>query len=307
MSQIRPSWPKRIQTLLLHNPTSGDGNPPAEQLIAEACGAGLAVSYRSTKDEDFKAALRERWNLVIIAGGDGTVAKVVRRLRYRKTPLAILPIGTANNIARSMGIRERHPISSFLHASIRKLSVARARGPWGDLRFAESVGIGAIAETISESTKRPPKPFRVSVGRDELARYVETAEPFQVEIAVDGEIFVGKFLLVEVLNLSLSGPALAIAFSAVPHDRMVDVVFLSENEREHMLEWLKRDPDKTPPPVAVQKGSKVTLSWEDRPLRVDDRVYLHPGSPTKVKIRFEPQSLKILVPAFNAPEAGQGS
>ena len=38
------------------------------------------------------------------AGGDGTIAKVVTQLKDRETRVAILPLGTANNIARSFGI-----------------------------------------------------------------------------------------------------------------------------------------------------------------------------------------------------------
>ena len=70
--------------------------------------AGLPTTYQSIKDKDFKAALGENWDLVLVAGGDGTVAKVARCLVDRdiahRIPIAILPVGTANNIARSLGI-----------------------------------------------------------------------------------------------------------------------------------------------------------------------------------------------------------
>ena len=68
--------------------------------MVEACKLGLMVRYQSTKDQSYKSALRERWDLIVVAGGDGTVAKVARRLRYRKAPIIVLPVGTANNIAR---------------------------------------------------------------------------------------------------------------------------------------------------------------------------------------------------------------
>jgi diacylglycerol kinase (ATP) len=254
------------------------------------------VSYESTKDPNYKERLRQRWDLVIAAGGDGTVAKVARRLRYRRTPIIILPIGTANNIARSLDLLTPQPIAQHLRGSCRALNVGHARGPWGSLSFVESVGVGAIAAAISQSGKKPPKPFRVSTGRDELRDFLEKATPYHVEIAVDGERFVGEFLFVEVLNLSFSGPSLAIAFSAAPDDRLFDVVFLSDQERVHMLRWLDGHPDKVPPPLAVHKGRKISIKWVGRPLRVDDRVYFHPEVATKIKIRFEARSLKVLMP-----------
>jgi diacylglycerol kinase (ATP) len=295
----KPKWPFRIRTLLLHNPKSGDGRPGADQLIVEACKLGLLVSYQSTKDPKYKVALLQRWDLIVVAGGDGTVAKVARRLRYRKTPIIILPIGTANNIARSLGLNVQ-PLANFLTASLRNLNVGRARGPWGNLSFVESVGVGAIAAAISQSGEKPPKPFRVVTGREELRDYLEKAEPYHVEISVDGEVYVGEFLFVEVLNLSFSGPSLAVAFSAAPDDKFFDVVFLSEKERRHMLDWLAGHPDKVPPPVAVHRGRKISITWVGRPLRVDDRVYFHPETATKVKIRFEARSLKVLIPAMQA-------
>ena len=259
------------------------------------------VSYQSTKDPKYKQTLRKRWDLVIVAGGDGTVAKVARRLRYRRTPIIVVPIGTANNIARSLGLLSVQPIAQYLTGSLRDLNIGHARGPWGSLSFVESVGVGAIAAAISQSGKKPPKPFRVGTGRDDLRDFLEKTTPYHVEIAIDGEKYVGEFLFVEILNLSFSGPSLAIAFSAAPDDRLFDVVFLSEQERGHMLDWLEGHPDKMPPPLAVHKGRKISLKWVGRPLRIDDRVYFHPEVATNIKIRFEARSLKVLIPSFQPP------
>jgi diacylglycerol kinase family enzyme len=262
------------------------------------------VAYRSTKDPSYKEALRGRWDLVIIGGGDGTVAKVARRLRFISTPVIILPIGTANNIARSLGLLTVEPIANHLNGSLRDLNVGRARGPWGDLAFVESVGVGAIAAAISQSGGKPPKPFRVATGRDDLRAFLEKATPYHVDITIDGAHYTGEFLFVEVLNLSFTGPNLAMAFSAMPDDRHFDVAFLAEQDRRHMLEWLEGHPDTLPPPVAVHKGRKITLKWIDRALRVDDRVYFHPGEAAKVKIRFRATSLKVLIPPLPASPVG---
>jgi diacylglycerol kinase (ATP) len=44
---------------------------------------------------------------VVIAGGEGTVVKAISHLYERNMPIAILPLGSANNIAGSLGIRGR--------------------------------------------------------------------------------------------------------------------------------------------------------------------------------------------------------
>jgi len=53
------------------------------------------------------------------------------------------------------------------------------------------------------------------------------------------------------------------------------------------------------PHVAVHRGRgrKISIKWFGRPLRVDDCVYFHPETTSKVKIRFQSKSIKILVPA----------
>ena len=94
----------RVKTLLIHNPKAGSKLPSAAELTRDAKAAQLDPIYQDIKGRGFKAALAKKWDLVIVAGGDGTVTKVARELKNRKTPLAILPSGTANNIASSLGV-----------------------------------------------------------------------------------------------------------------------------------------------------------------------------------------------------------
>jgi diacylglycerol kinase (ATP) len=93
---------ENLRALLLHNPKAGAGHCVPNELIETVTKAGFCVTYHSTKKKGYKQALREKWDRVIIAGGDGTVARAVRDLRDRRIPIAILPMGTANNVARSL-------------------------------------------------------------------------------------------------------------------------------------------------------------------------------------------------------------
>ena len=83
-----------MNTLLLHNPAAGASHPTRDDLITAVRKAGLSTTYQSIKDEDFKTALGENWELVLVAGGDGTVAKVARCLI-------------------NLGIAHRIPIAAF--------------------------------------------------------------------------------------------------------------------------------------------------------------------------------------------------
>jgi diacylglycerol kinase family enzyme len=292
----------KLRALLLHNPTAGAGHPNATELMRQLKAAGFHPKYQSIKDDNYKKILRKPWDLLIVAGGDGTVARVARRLRNREVPLAILPIGTANNIARAVGLDGDIEvlIPRLRTAQRKRLDIGIARGPWGKRRFLEAVGFGTIAEAIAHSGPKPPKALRIDIGREELQQYFEEAEPQGFEIDVDGEVFAGEFLLVEILNLGHTGPALPISFTAAHDDGLLDVVFVFKNDRLAMIQWLNK-PEKSSPPVTVRKGRCIRLKWVHSHARVDDRVYLPPASASPVKITLEDDSLTVLVPAINRP------
>ena len=290
-----------MKTLLLHNPNAGASHPTPDDLMLAARNAGLAAVYHSIKDENYKTTLTDNWDLVVVAGGDGTVAKVARCLVDRgiahRTPLALLPVGTANNIARSLGIEGVEPLLSQLStAKIRYLDVGLAKGPWGKRNFLEAIGCGSIAEAIAHSGPKPPKPIRIEMGREALRDFLRVAEAEPFEVDVDGEKFVGEFLLIEALNINLSGPALPLAFSATPDDQLLDIIFVFARDRRKMMKWLDRNPEDGPPPATVLRGRKVQFVWDRVYLRIDDRVYLPPKKPSIVEVELERERLMIMVP-----------
>jgi diacylglycerol kinase (ATP) len=284
--------------LLLHNPTAGAAHPNADELMRQLEVAGFRPKYQSSKD-DYKPTLRKRWDLVIVAGGDGTVARVARRLRNREIHLAILPIGTANNIAGALGINGdiEALISHLPMAKPKRLDIGVARGPWGKRRFLEAVGFGTIAKAIAHSGPKPPKALRIDMGREELQEHFEEAKAERFEIELDGEVFAGEFLLVEIMNLGRTGPALPISFTAEHDDGLLDVVFVFKNDRAPMLAWLK-NPEEALPPVTVRKGRSVRLRWEHSHARIDDRVYLPPESVSPIKITLDDDGVTVLVPTL---------
>jgi diacylglycerol kinase (ATP) len=186
-------------------------------------------------------------------------------------------------------------ISRLRTAQPRRLDVGLAEGPWGKRRFLEAVGFGAIAKAISHSGPKPPKALRIDSGREELQKFVQEAEAERFEFNVDGELFAGDFLFLEILNLKLTGPALPILFAAAPDDGLLEIVFLLESERAQMSAWLK-NPENAPSPVTVRKGRKINVNWERSYARIDSRVYLPPKGASPIKIRLENDGLRVLVP-----------
>src|SRR5688572_33392728 len=140
-----------MRVLVLHNPKAGSDATDGEQLVRhiERCGHQVEVH---TSKKAWRTALDRGPDVVVAMGGDGTVGKIARALAGRDIPIALLPMGTANNIAAALGLQNRELvrlIAGWNDAERRPFDAAVARGPWGESRFLESVGIGLLSEAIA--------------------------------------------------------------------------------------------------------------------------------------------------------------
>src|SRR6188768_2219652 len=97
-----------MRVLVLHNPKAGRVETDGEQLVRhiEQCGHQVEVH---TSKKAWRAALDRGPDLIVAMGGDGTVGKVARSLVGRDIPIALLPMGTANNIAAALGLQDYEP------------------------------------------------------------------------------------------------------------------------------------------------------------------------------------------------------
>jgi diacylglycerol kinase family enzyme len=271
----------------------------ADDLLKELQSAGLSLSYCSSNDKAFPDCLREPVDLLIAAGGDGTVAKLLRNIPYRSVPIGILPLGTANNIARSLGIAgaPQELAASWSLDCTRRLDIGVARGKWGHCNFVEAVGVGSLTEAIQQidaASVESADPLRH--GRSTLARLLADARPTKTRLTLDGRELSGDFLLVEILNVRAVGPGLRLAPAADPGDGLLDLVCLKVDQREAMIEWL-RAPDHKSAPLTVERSMEVAIAWGATPLRVDDKVLPEPKGKRTATVRVEAHVNILVSPA----------
>jgi len=278
------------KAILVHNASAGTREPSKEELIALIEGAGFRVKYRNSKRPDLEAKLENQGDLVIAAGGDGTIAKVAKILLSRpeqEAPLAILPIGTANNIAQSLGITGTPAaiVARWSHEPARKLSHGIAHAHWGEQRFIEGVGLGSLAQATTPKSKDSKGPkHRINQGRIAFRKAIKHANPERLYVTVDGTRIEDEVVLIEILNIRQVGPRLRLAPNADPGDDLLDVAYVAAAHRDALLEWLDAlihdDLDETvvgPPPVATIPGRKITIAWNGMDLRIDDKFPMMPG------------------------------
>jgi diacylglycerol kinase family enzyme len=288
-----------MDAILFHNPTAGTGDHSAETLCEMLARAHLDVRYCSTKGPDFKKMLKAKADLAVIAGGDGTVRKVITKLAGSETPIAILPLGTANNIATSLGISapaEKHAVA-WRTGRRQRFDIGVATGPWGKRLFVEAVGCGMFAEAIGTRVdEEAPRQERLRLGRRSLRNILEKAVPLDVDVEIDGESVNGDLLAVEALNIGYTGSRLPFFLGADPGDRGFDVVCIRKDQRSDMLDWLAAPDDGRSPATAVF-GRRLRIGYDKHtPLRIDDKLPDPPDKRSEVEIKVQDDCVDIIVP-----------
>jgi diacylglycerol kinase family enzyme len=290
-----------MRALLVHNPTAGEGEHSKEVLIDRLHAAELDVVYCSTKSPDFAEECRQPADIAVIAGGDGTVRKTALRLKNAKTPILVLPVGTANNIAQSLGVPNHvGDIAAYLRSAVpRPVDIGIAKGPWGTKSFIEATGCGALAATTaSKPGADSDRRERLLDGRRAFFDALKSAEPFESEIEADDVKTSGSWVAIEVLNHSYSGSRLLLAPDADPGDGKFNLFCIAEEKRSIMLDWLAA-PESLEPPIETMRCRRVSFEWDGKqPLRLDDRPQTpsQRGKLSKISLRLKKPALRFLLP-----------
>lgn len=281
---------------LFHNPRAGDGDWPVDRLVRLLEMSGFAPVHTSTRGKELERALEDPHDLVVVAGGDGAVAEIVRALHGRGHTIAILPTGSSNNIARALGLIEepRHIVAGLAKAKRTPLRIGVVEGPEWTRNFVEAVGMGPIAAAIAQDAGgKEHGSDLVGERRQELRRIVADAEPIEASLIIDGKRLEEKLLMIEVMNLPMIGPNLLLAPEADPGDAHLDVAWLPVAKRRSMLAWL-RDPEVRGSPLLRVKAERVELHPQGGTIHVDDRAL--EGGEATLMIRIEPKPVHVLIP-----------
>ncbi len=302
-----------MRVTLIHNPGAGkQGKENADALVGLLADAGYNVRYQSSKDDGWKKTLKKDADLVVIAGGDGTVGRVTRRMVGRGVPIALLPSGTANNVARSLGLVERpfeELVRGWESARRVKLDVGVAKGPWGERYFIEGIGIGLFADLLADPASEKQKLERKKKGGVEgalerLKKAAQRAEPVEVHATLDGKDISGEYLLFEAVSLRYIGPNLHLVHDAKPGDGSFDVVMVTEDERDRLAHYLETWQD-NPERLAVLpslRGERLEIHWPGNALHIDDKLYPRPKSKPKemagtIEAHLAGETVEFLNPA----------
>jgi diacylglycerol kinase (ATP) len=290
---------------LVHNPTAGDGQD-IDEVVKLLTDAGHEVRHRSSKG-DWKKLLQDPGDLIVAAGGDGTVRKVALAAADRDLPFAAMPIGTANNIAKTLGLvgDARELVRSWSDREVRPVDVGEASALGQSRQFLEGVGGGWVAGLMARAAEVEHE-FHL-LGRETdralhmLSDLLRDAQPAEWRIVADGTDLSGDFLGVEVLNIRFVGPNVPLAPGADPSDGLLDVALVTDADRDGILDYLDQRLNLASgvmPPLRTERAREIRLRVPAGVrLHVDDREWPErrdPGEAVDLEVHSLPGAVRML-------------
>lgn len=308
IAQPTPAEPPRAR--LIVNPASGTirlagGMYLVREVVDWLNTHGLPTEIRETEyaahaAELAKEAVKIGMEMVIAAGGDGTVNSVIQALAGTTTTLGVLPLGTVNVWAREMNIPLNviQACEVLVHGVRRRVDLGRA----GHRYFLLMAGIGMDAEVARQVEHSWLKRLGLKF-LDYLAtatRLSVTQPSTKVTIRYDGKRQTMKALMVLIGNTRLYGGALTFATRALADDGQLDIVVIGGEHRlarlSVFLRALLRRPSLGPRVRYIRCTSARIDAAAPLPVQVDGEVF----GTLPMAFSIVPRALTVIVPE-NAP------
>jgi diacylglycerol kinase (ATP) len=267
------------RALLIVNPAAGkrhaeDGD--LAECVRLLTAAGFDIDLRETGPEGpssadlAKAGVAEGFGVVIVAGGDGTVAPAAIALLETQVTLGILPFGSFMNIANGLGIPLK-PIDAARVIAERKVKRSDV-GEVAGMVFLETCGIGIDADMFGAARLAERGRWRPAFRR--VVRWA-TANSHRVDITVDGKTERHRVLQILIVNSPYYGWALPIVRNADMTDGMLEVAIFPRKGRLDLIGWLAKIWHTGRPgrPPRVLRGKVIELaSPEAVPVHADGQI-----------------------------------
>ena len=236
---------KSIQVKLIANPGAGKIEDAASNLklvigYLEKSGFKVNVAYAKPKEEATpiaRRAVKEGYKIVIAMGGDGTIEAVMRGMTGGKARLGIVPVGTENNIAMSLGIPKDLEEACALIASDNtfKLDVGQVKTSKGKkFVFFEMATIGLSAAIYPDATKAVKG--KLSGMKDSALTFLhqETSPKAYLTLNDESKIAV-ETMLVMVSNTPVFGKNFLVARQASLQDGLLDISVYPDFSKVELL------------------------------------------------------------------------
>jgi YegS/Rv2252/BmrU family lipid kinase len=284
--------------LFLRNPRARNGDEQAELARQGLSAAGLEITEEVTAGADrFREAvdrLRNQVDVVVVGGGDGTINAAAPALVGLGVPLGVLPMGTANDLARSLAIPQalEEACQVIAHGQERSIDIGMVNGHY----FFNAAGVGLSGEVTRKLDREGKRRWGVlSYAKATLDAWRES-DVFAARIRVNGEEMYVKSLQIMVGNGRHYGGGMTIAEDATIDDGLLNVYSIEPVPLLRLAgiaPLLMRGSHDRSDAVMVVSTQELELVT-DRPIPVNADGELVGTTPARFSV--VPGALRVLVP-----------
>jgi diacylglycerol kinase (ATP) len=291
--------PRPITVLINGNSRRGKSlfRPAIDALRAAGVPIGEAVAVKH-QEETIRLLRREIENnshMIIVGGGDGTLSACADELVHTNVAMGVLPMGTGNTFARSIGIPLNLPAAAKVLAAghIEAIDVGRCN----QQIFLNSVSLGLSAEIAGALNKRVKQKLGLLAWPVVGGRVLWTHRPILLKVIADGQRHhLRTHQLLVVNGRYVAGPITAAPEASV-QDSSLDVFALGGAHHGSLLKttwhWL-RGRHMTSPESKYFTTGQLRIESLRHPIvaNVDGEI----NEKTPLEIEVLPAALKVVVP-----------
>jgi diacylglycerol kinase (ATP) len=289
------------RALLLVNRHSRQGQTKLQEAIACLKKLGFDLIEEATEQPQHLAEVIHRYkskvDIVIVGGGDGTLNAAVDVLVETQLPLGILPLGTANDLARTLGIPNslQEACKAIATGEVKQIDLGWVNGKY----FFNVASLGLSVKITQRLTKKAKKRWGVLAYAATALQVIWESRPFSAEIRVNGESIPVKTVQIAVGNGRYYGGGMAVVHDATIDDQRLDlysveiqhwwqiIPLLPAMRNGRHIHWQE---------VRALQGQEIEVyTRKPRPINTDGEITTY----TPANFRVIPQALKVLVPRVN--------
>ncbi len=286
------------RALLLVNRHSRRGHKTLGQVVSQLQALGFELFEESTEKAqqlpEIIRRYRHRVDLVIIGGGDGTLNAAIEGLLDTQLPLGILPLGTANDLARTLAIPQAIPEACQVIATGYRQRIDL--GKVNHKHFFNVASLGLSVQITKQLNKEVKRVWGVLAYAIAAIQAIWKARPFSAEIRMGEKSIHVKTLQIAVGNGRYYGGGMAVADDAAIDDQRLDLYSIDYQHWWQIVLWLPAmwmGKHRQWRGVLTLEGKEFEIyTRKPYPINADGEIVTQ----TPAKFRLVPKALIVLVP-----------